>query len=168
MLCMPKRQRPRSLQNPDSRDQRAQRQQRRPLTASLPVILLILALAGCTVPVTIEWATEVEIDTAGFDIYRGESPQGPFDVKVNEAPIPASPDAMAGGEYSFVDRTAQAGRTYYYQLQEVEVDGTVNTYGPIEVTAGWLSLGTAVILLGAAALAVGLVLVLGSRRTRGR
>lgn len=100
--------------------------------------LAVWLLVGCTAPVRVEWTTEVEMNTAGFDLYRGESPEGPFDVKVNDAPIPASPDPMAGGEYSYVDLTAQAGKTYYYQLHELELTGNVNTFGPIEVQATWL------------------------------
>lgn len=106
--------------------------------AFVGLTLALWLLAGCTTPVRVEWATEVEMNTAGFDLYRSESPEGPFDVKVNDAPIPASTDPMAGGEYSYVDRTAQAGRTYYYQLHELELNGAVNTYGPIEVQASWL------------------------------
>ncbi len=35
-----------------------------------------------------------------------------------------------------MDRTAQSGVTYYYQLQEVERDGRLNTHGPISVRTG--------------------------------
>lgn len=113
--------------------------QPKPLLNRIGILLAnILLMAACTVPVTIEWTTEVEMDTAGFDIYRGEAPDGPYAVKVNDELIPAAPDPMAGGEYSIVDRTARAGRTYYYQLQELEAGGAVNTYGPIEVRAGWV------------------------------
>lgn len=108
--------------------------------------MAILLLAGCTVPVRVEWATEVEMNTAGFDLYRGEAADGPFDVKINDAPIPASTDPMAGGEYSYVDRTAQAGKTYYYELHELELTGAVNTYGPIAVHASWLDTRWAVVM----------------------
>lgn len=131
------------------------------------VMLALLLLAGCTAPVQVEWSTEVEVNTAGFDLYRSESPEGPFDVKVNDALIPASPDPLAGGHYRFVDRTALAGKTYYYQLHEVELSGGVNTYGPIEVRATWLDgRGVAVVAVGLAAVAA--VGVLVRRRSRAR
>ncbi len=109
-----------------------------------PVWLLLLiaacCAAGCSAPglagVRVEWSTESEMNTAGFNLYRGESPDGPFTVRVNEQLIPASPDPLAGGRYRFVDRTARPGVTYYYQLEEVERDGAVNRYGPIRVRAG--------------------------------
>jgi len=123
--------------------------------------LAVWLLASCTAPVRVEWATEVEMNTAGFDLYRGESPEGPFDVKVNDAPIPASSDPMAGGEYSYVDRTAQAGKTYYYQLRELELTGNVNTYGPIEVRTTWLDARWAAAL---AVATLGMIIVWAMRR----
>lgn len=115
------------------------------------LLLLTALLTACTAPVRVEWSTEVEMNTAGFDLYRSDSPDGPFDYKVNDAPIPASPDPLAGGQYSYVDRTTKAGRTYYYQLHEIELGGHVNIYGPIEARATlvdplWVALAGAVAL----------------------
>lgn len=128
------------------------------------IVPALLLLAGCTAPVRVEWTTEVETNTAGFDLYRGESRDGPFDVKVNDALIPASPDPMAGGQYHFIDRTTAAGKTYYYQLQEVELSGSVNTYGPIEVRAGWLDARWIVALAAAVAVILLLLVVVLRRR----
>jgi hypothetical protein len=75
------------------------------------------------------------MNTAGFNLYRGAAPGGPFDTKVNEELIPPSSDPLTGKEYSYLDKTAQAGVTYYYELQEVERNGQVNRFGPIEVEA---------------------------------
>lgn len=124
----------------------------------------LMLLAGCTVPVRVEWTTEVEMNTAGFDLFRGESPAGPFDVRVNEELIPASPDPLAGGEYSYLDRTAEAGKTYYYQLQEVELGGAVNSYGPIEVRASVIDARVAAAGLIGLAVVVGVGAVVRRRR----
>jgi len=110
----------------------------RAITLFFAFLALLLMTAGCTAPVRVEWSTETEMNTAGFNLYRSESPDGPFDVKVNDQLIPASSDPLTGGQYSFIDRTARSGVTYYYQLQEVEKTGGVNTYGPIDVRAGGL------------------------------
>jgi predicted secreted hydrolase len=73
---------------------------------------------------------------------------------------------MAGGEYSYVDRTARVGRTYYYQLHELEIAGTVNTYGPIEVRASWLDARwTAAVAVGIAS-AIGVWAVVRRRSRR--
>lgn len=105
-----------------------------------------LVLGSCTAPVRVTWKTETEMNTAGFNLYRGLSPAGPFDVKVNDALIPPSADPLTGGEYSYIDRTAQAGVTYYYELQEVEQSGAINKFGPINVRAGGLDWRHGVVL----------------------
>ena len=119
-------------------------------------------LAGCGAPVRVTWKTETEMNTAGFNLYRGTSPDGPFDTKVNRELIPASTDPLTGKEYTFVDKTAQGGVTYYYQLQEVERNGTVNRFGPISVRAGGLQ-WPHVLLLGGLALLVLLIWLRGGR-----
>jgi hypothetical protein len=84
--------------------------------------------------VLVEWATESEVDTAGFNVYRSESSDGPF-ICINDHLIPASPDPLVGGSYVFTDTDVVAGRTYYYQLEDVEFDGTSTRHGPIEAKA---------------------------------
>ncbi len=126
---------------------------------------LALTFAGCTAPVRIEWTTETEMNTAGFNLYRGESASGPFDVKVNDQLIPPSPDPMTGGKYSYVDQTARFGTMYYYQLQEVETGGTINTHGPIAVRAGGFD-WRLIALLGVLAAAVIILWVVRGRKPK--
>jgi hypothetical protein len=85
--------------------------------------------------VIVEWTTESEVNLAGFNIYRSESPDGPY-VKLNDALIAASPDPIAGGSYSYTDRTAEPGITYYFQLEDVELDGKGTMHGPIVAVSG--------------------------------
>ncbi len=105
----------------------------------LALLFILLAVSGCVAPVRVEWRTETEMNTIGFNLYRGESAEGPFDVKVNDQLIPSSADALTGASYSYIDRTARAGVIYYYQLEEVEQNGRTNTFGPISVRAGGLA-----------------------------
>ena len=127
-----------------------------PFPRLLVSLFLILAASGCTAPVRVEWSTETEMNTAGFDLYRGESPDGPFDVKVNDQLIPPSNDPLTGGEYRYEDKTAAPGVTYYYQLREIEKTGAVNTYGPISVQAGKLAWWQIVVFVVLAVAAVAL------------
>jgi hypothetical protein len=131
------------------------------------LILLLLALtllvAGCSAPVRVTWKTETEMNTAGFNLYRGTSPDGPFDTKVNAQLIPPSADPLTGKDYSYLDQTAQTGVTYYYQLQEVEQDGQINRFGPISVTAGGGLRWQHAALLGGLALLVLLIWARGGR-----
>ena len=140
---------------------------KRSLPARATSFVLLLAvvatvLGGCGAPVRVTWKTETEMNTAGFNLYRGTSPDGPFDVKVNQELIPASSDPLTGKEYTFVDATAQGGVTYFYELQEVERNGTLNRFGPISVRAGGLQ-WPHVLLLGGLALLVFLIWLRGGR-----
>ena len=84
--------------------------------------------------VFVEWTTESEVNVAGFNLYRGESPDGPY-VKVNTALIPGASDPLLGGKYVYTDTNVVAGRTYYYKLEDVELGGTTTVHGPIAVVA---------------------------------
>jgi hypothetical protein len=148
---------------------------------TLPVIVVIVGLglaAGWSFltacqsgvadssTVFVEWTTESEVDVAGFNLYRSESPDGPY-VKVNAALIPGASDPLLGGKYTYTDTNVVAGYTYYYKLEDVELDGTTTLHGPIEVVAeagrpsviaslaAWwpLALLIAVLILGGAMLA---------------
>jgi len=137
--------------------------------AALPALLLLVLLAGgCSAPVRVTWETETEMNTAGFNLYRGLSPDGPFDVKVNETLIPPSADPLTGQAYAYIDRTARAGATYYYELQEIERDGRINTHGPISVRAAGLDWRMAAVLLGLAGLVLALWWRGGRVRAQGR
>lgn len=98
--------------------------------------------------VDIRWETASEADTAGFNIYRSESRQGPYE-KVNADLIPGSPDAFLGGTYHFVDQDVDPGKTYYYRLEDVDYGGTGNLAEVVEVTArggGLVEVGIALLL----------------------
>jgi hypothetical protein len=78
-----------------------------------------------TASVVVEWSTASELNTAGFNLYRSENPDGPF-AKINDDLIPASPDPLTGGSYSYTDKNVSTGQTYYYQLEDVEISGGAN------------------------------------------
>jgi hypothetical protein len=121
--------------------------------------------------VLVEWTTESEVDTAGFNLYRSESPDGPY-VKVNAALIPGSSDPLLGGKYVYTDTNVVAGHTYYYKLEDVELDGTTTLHGPIEVVAeaGGRSAVANLAALWPLALLIALLALVGAilSRRRGR
>jgi hypothetical protein len=133
-----------------------------------PLIRLVLvfwsALAACSnvaqTAVVVEWTTVSEINTAGFNLYRSESPEGPY-TKINAQLIPTSSDPIIGSKYVYKDTATVSGRTYYYQLEDVEFSGASVRHGPIVITASapfgvsdapaWFALFVgALVLLGAA------------------
>lgn len=84
--------------------------------------------------ISIAWATGSEVNTAGFNLYRSENSQGPY-VRINSDLIPASNDAVAGGKYEYVDSGVMTGHTYYYQLEDVELNGTSVRHPAVQATA---------------------------------
>jgi hypothetical protein len=81
--------------------------------------------------ILVEWETAMEIDTVGFNLYRSESPGGPY-AKLNNTLIPSqSPGSVFGASYAWLDEDVQGGLTYYYKLEELEVGGGRNWYGPV-------------------------------------
>jgi hypothetical protein len=82
--------------------------------------------------VDIDWETATELDTVGFNVYRADSPDGTLS-KVNDTLIPASSEPLTGGKYSYLDRSVKPGMTYYYYLEDVDVNGVVNRNGPTVV-----------------------------------
>jgi len=132
------------------------------------LVCALLAIAGLALgyhaytgraaaTVVVEWSTASELDTAGFNLYRSDGPDGPF-ARVNRELIPASPDPLLGGSYSFTDTDVVAGHTYYYQLEDVETSGTTTRHGPIEVKAE--AGARTEMLLAAALIGVAVVLAL--------
>jgi hypothetical protein len=97
------------------------------------------ATLGCEVPVPIElsqfvaepsaegvvlsWVTASETNNIGWNLYRSLTEDGAF-VKVNEALIPGAGTSSKINVYEYLDRTATAASTYWYYLEQVDLDGT--------------------------------------------
>ena len=120
------------------------------------ITLLILQLA---LPAKIEilWETETEFDTAGFNIYRSDDINGSYQ-QLNEKLIPGAEDAASGGDYSYVDTDVCKGSTYYYQLEDVELDSTTSLQEPLAATAP--SISAFVIGLSVAAIIIGIFMLI--------
>ena len=117
------------------------------LAIGLILAALVIFLISATTPpvVTVEWSTASELNTAGFNLSRGDSQAGPF-TRLNAEVIPASPDPLVGGSYIYTDTQVVTGQTYYYQLEEVETSGGTSVQGVVAVTA---SGGLSPLLIGA-------------------
>ena len=72
------------------------------------------------------WNTETESGAFGFYIYRSDSQSGER-VCINEGnPLHAAGTTTTPQVYVYYDLTAIEGRTYYYSLEQVDLDGTKN------------------------------------------
>jgi hypothetical protein len=83
--------------------------------------------------VMLNWSTETETDTAGFNIYRVEAENGEY-LKINTELIPAKGTSTQGATYEFVDRDVKNRKTYYYKLEDIDLGGNSTLHGPISAT----------------------------------
>lgn len=113
--------------------------------------------------IIIQWATETEVNTAGFNLYRAATPDGPFD-QINDTFILGAGDPLAGAEYEFVDSNVQPNQNYYYQLEEVEIDGRANRVDLVDARARGAQIWV-VVLAGIGVLVGIYLLFVGARQT---
>jgi hypothetical protein len=83
--------------------------------------------------VILAWSTESEIDNAGFNIYRADSENGAY-TKINASIIAAQGYSTLGGYYEFVDTGVKNRTTYYYKLEDIDLNGVSTLHGPISAT----------------------------------
>lgn len=81
--------------------------------------------------ILLEWETATELDSLGFNVYRSQAAEGGR-LQLNPALIPAqNPGTPLGATYRFLDETATPGITYYYWLEDLDVNGTATVHGPV-------------------------------------
>lgn len=79
--------------------------------------------------VRVEWTTESEVENAGFNVYRAEDADGPYE-RITSALVPAQGAPTMGADYAIDDDGLQNRTTYYYLLEDVALDGTVTRHRP--------------------------------------
>ena len=103
-------------------------------TATLTVVTLIefKSVSGNRI-ITLAWSTACEIDNAGFNLYRSTSENGEY-IKINDSLIPAIGSSTEGASYEFVDTNVHNRRTYYYKLEDIDINGVSTFHGPVAAT----------------------------------
>ncbi len=76
--------------------------------------------------VTLTWVVQAAAPAASFRIWRSDSPKATAALRISKQPVLGD----ASGVFGFVDATVEAGRTYWYWLEEV---ATGQRFGPQEV-----------------------------------
>lgn len=116
--------------------------------------------------VTVQWNTETELDTAGFNLYRSEL-NGDDYVLVNEVLIDSEGNAVSGASYTYVDESVEAGKTFYYLLEEIQIDGKANRYEDDKFSYTVPGMTWWSVVLAAVAIVVGLaLLVIGFKEVK--
>ena len=76
--------------------------------------------------VVITWATQSELNNAGFFIKRSQQTKGKF-VIVNPTMIAGAGTTAEKQSYTYTDATADPNVIYYYQIEDVSLDGNRQT-----------------------------------------
>ena len=76
--------------------------------------------------VVITWATQSELNNAGFFIKRSQQRNGEFKV-INATMVPGAGTTSEKQFYTYTDTTAQPNVVYYYQIEDVSLDGNRQT-----------------------------------------
>lgn len=75
--------------------------------------------------VQVAWETASELEVIGFNVYRAETLDGARTL-LNPALLAAHhPGDVDGSSYSYLDITAQPGRTYYYWVEVIAASGSI-------------------------------------------
>lgn len=126
--------------------------------------------------VLVTWETVSEANNQGFNLYRSTSPDSAGE-KVNAVLIPSqAPGSAQGAVYTWQDTDVTAGATYYYTLEDLDINGASSLHGPVSVefqaptavTLGDLAANPAGLPAGAAPAAAGLAALLAAAWQRQR
>ena len=77
--------------------------------------------------VVIRWVTESELNNAGFNILRSETKNGQFTVVNLKGIVPGHGTTSEKHVYEWKDTTAKPNVVYYYQIEDVSLDGQRTT-----------------------------------------
>ena len=76
--------------------------------------------------IVVRWITESELNNAGFNILRSDTRNGQF-TQINTSLIKGQGTTSERTTYAFPDTSAKPNVVYYYQIQDVSLDGNVTT-----------------------------------------
>jgi hypothetical protein len=81
--------------------------------------------------ILLAWDTASELYNLGFQVYRATSQDGKRERLTSTLIASQTPGSPSGAHYEFIDEAVQPMVTYYYWLEQVDVNGATQLYGPI-------------------------------------
>ena len=80
--------------------------------------------------VVVRWVTESELNNAGFNILRSETKGGAFEIINVKGIIAGHGTTSERHVYTYTDTTAKPNVVYYYQIEDVSLDGKRTRFAP--------------------------------------
>jgi len=82
--------------------------------------------------VQLHWITQSETDVSGFYIFRNTT--NDLSTAIVVSPLIGATNTSSETEYSYTDMEVAPNTTYYYWLQNVDLNGNYVFHGPVNVT----------------------------------
>jgi len=89
--------------------------------------------------IVLKWETGSEEHNAGFYILRSESKDGGY-ARINSQLIHGKGDSVSGWTYSFTDENVEAGKLYFYKLEDIDIKGTSTMHEPVSASFGEIAI----------------------------
>lgn len=108
----------------------------RPALALLALVACLTIIAGCAThqpqPLinTVRWSTASESDVFGYDVYRSERREGPFE-RITPQPIAGGGSTDLIRRYEFADERIEADTAYYYYVEQISLSGKREALTPV-------------------------------------
>lgn len=86
-------------------------------------------------PRVVRWSTATEFESYGYHVYRGPTPDGPFE-RLTDDPLPGAGTTDVPQHYRYEDTSAEPGQTYYYFVESVSTSGRTRRLTPVRASKG--------------------------------
>ncbi len=100
--------------------------------SSLPVFLTSFSASIAQNGILLRWSTAGEVSNAGFYVCRSENNSSDFTRITNL--IPGAGNSDEAKTYQFVDQDVTVDETYYYRIEDVDINGITAKHQPISIT----------------------------------
>jgi len=98
--------------------------------ASLPVVLSSLSAVQKNRLILISWITESESQCRGFHVLRSIDENNGYN-RITTVLIPCEGNGSSGSEYKYVDENIERDCDYWYKIEVINNDGTIQELGPV-------------------------------------
>lgn len=78
---------------------------------------------------TVRWSTASEQDNFGYDVYRGDTEEGPF-TKLNAEPIAGAGTTDTSHAYEYRDDSIDPCQSYWYYVESISTSGEHEKFTP--------------------------------------
>lgn len=79
---------------------------------------------------TIKWQTSSEVDNFGFDVFRADTAEGPWE-QINPETLEGQGTTDEITSYAFEDRTIDPCRSYFYYVESISMNGDREHFTPV-------------------------------------